>query len=358
MMYLSFAQAFIFRVECGDMKYQSLLMIGTFLVTCGLVYLNMPADLILYQFSETKCDHVVFTKTLGLIDVSNKVLGTGAFSLVLQGQVRDTDMSVAIKIGMTHDSGIERDARILSSLNGTENFPLYYGTDYVRCERGGKLFNYPFIAMELLGDSVASFTEKKQVFLPSINRIEPAIRIGQGIVNGLRVLHEQQRYIMHDVYPRNIVLPRDTSSASVEFVPKLIDFGESIKIFPGGSIGYNRLNRLYTSVREDLNLPLGPRDDIERVVYLIVSIYRGGVMPWNFPERDMDRIPLYKAQMTIDDICTGLPTPIKDLLTYARSGNLSASDIPDFEYINSLFEEALSRFVKTHSETSLKGPIV
>jgi hypothetical protein len=265
------------------------------------------------------------------------VLGAGAFSLVLVGNAIDaaSPFDVAVKIGMSERAGIDQDTKILSALNGTANFPIYFGTSHVRCQKGSRIYTHPVLIMELLGDSVDSLAHALESSSTSY-RVQKALEIGRGVLDGVEQLHRKLGLVMHDIYARNVVLSKDMG----QVVPKLIDFGESFGIQTHGTSNYQYLNRLYTSIREDNGDPLGPRDDLERIVYLMVHVAHGGRMPW-FSE-DGDLVVSNKASMPPSEVCRFLPQEIEQILVYARSGISVASDLPNYDYVRDLIDRALS----------------
>jgi serine/threonine protein kinase len=249
---------------------------------------------------------------------------------------------------MTSRAGVDEDTRILSHLNGTESFPIYFGTTHVPCQKGKRIYTHPVVIMELLGESVDTFA-RASVYKSASYRIKEALIVGRQVLDGLKILHTELGLIMHDLYPRNVVYSRDTLNKTA----KLLDFGESSPIYLDGVVMYNYLNRLYTSLREDRREPLGPRDDIERLVYLMVYIVGSGIMPW--ASDDPDWLVSRKAAMKTSDVCSFLPQEIVEILEYARNGISKAEDLPDYDRIRYLIETALLQLPQNEDADTLNS---
>ena len=320
-------------------------------VTFGIYHFAQP-----HKIAETlfeipgKCASSVMVPTIGRIHISDDIVGAGAFSLVLKGTAVDQvpPFDVAVKIGMSSRAGVDEDTRILSHLNGTESFPIYLGTTHVPCQKGKRIYTHPVVIMELLGESVDTFA-RASVYKSASYRIKEALIVGRQVLDGLKILHTELGLIMHDLYPRNVVYSRDTLNKTA----KLLDFGESSPIYLDGVVMYNYLNRLYTSLREDRREPLGPRDDIERLVYLMVYIVGSGIMPW--ASDDPDWLVSRKAAMKTSDVCSFLPQEIVEILEYARNGISKAEDLPDYDRIRYLIETALLQLPQNEDADTLNS---
>ena len=311
--------------------------IAVALLTVAMIFVDLSAEITQRAFTiSSQCESFIHIPTLGRIHISREILGAGAFSLVLTGRAMDIEprMDVAVKIGISDHAGIDADTKILTALNGTANFPNYFGTTTVRCNRGEQTHTYPALVMELLGDSVDIFARKVEL-KSGAYRVRKALEIGRGVLDGVERLHRDFGIIMHDIYARNIVLSRDSDVS----VPRLIDFGESLNFQTDGARDYKTLNRLYTSIREDRNEPLGPRDDLERIVYLMVHVVLGGEMPW--ASDDGDWVVYRKASMNPKIVCNILPKEIAQILVYARSGIENATSLPDYNFVRKLIDTAL-----------------
>ena len=313
-------------------------LLAAAIITIAIIYITLPSGITDLIFTiPGQCDKFVHIPTLGRIYITQQVLGAGAFSLVLVGRAIDAypEIDVAVKIGMSERAGIAEDTKVLTALNGTVNFPNYYGTTHVRCQRGDRVYTHPVLVMELLGNSVDTLARNAATSVTSY-RVRKALEIGRGVLDGVQILHQTLGLMMHDIYARNIVFSKDDN----QLVPKLIDFGECLRIEKHGARDYHSLNRLYTSIREDQREPLGPRDDLERIVYLMIHVAHGGQMPW-FSE-DGEWITSKKASMNANDVCSFLPKEVAQILVYARSGIVDAADLPNYDYVRELINTAIS----------------
>lgn len=279
-----------------------------------------------------QCDNSVNTSTLGWIRLGGAI-GKGSFSVVLEGMVLATKQLVAVKIGVEQDAGLWRDEQILGAVNGSDLFPYYYGSGWLGCtHRSGRSSRYPFIVLELLGPPLTQDFEGNE----PADRIVKAIKIADQLVRAVEIMHKQLGYVVHDMYPNN-VLGKLSDSSQV----KLVDFGEVIRTDLhakdhswGPAMTYTPLNSMFSSIREDKREALSQRDDLERVVYLMIILARGADIPW--ANRKM------KAEMSLENICAGMPIEFVTLLRYARETLRFQEDI-DFVYVGALLKSAITR---------------
>lgn len=215
------------------------------LLSAGLalsaMYLLVNFDEIQRLVDPAKCETAIHVGTLGTINVS-RMLGKGAFSLVMKGLAADSGYPVAVKIAISPEAGIKHDEFILSRLNGSSYFPYYYGSGRTRCtSRGGRVVVYPYIVMEQLGKTAGEIAEAT----PSReDRLEYALEVGTQILNALEEFHSQTGHVFHDLYPMN--LAESAQGGNI----KLFDFGQIIRMNQFVPDEYMKLNPLYSSLRE------------------------------------------------------------------------------------------------------------
>ena len=101
------------------------------------------------------------------------------------------------------------------------------------------------------------------------------------------------------------------------------------------------MNRCYTTLREDDQRPISQRDDLERLVYVMVYMYGLGLF-WQDPAtRACDERLSLKASLTEDQICYGFPPEVAEILRYAR-WELGPKERPDYNLLRTLLETAVS----------------
>ena len=274
------------------------------------------------------CEPFLETESIGLVQIG-KMINRGSFSLVLEGYAVESHMNVAVKLGMTPLANTERDVELLNKLNGSSAFPFIYGAGVTRCEKriSKRAVYYPYIVMERLGSPVSSLIAK----IPDrTERIKLAAKIADNVLTGVSELHSIG-YLMHDLYSENVLLTSNDQDNAHSV--KLIDFGEVVNRDTPRL--YNQINSCYTSVREDQGLPLSQRDDLERVVYLIMSIV-DEQLPWqNLVISDRK---LFKEVSVWGTLAASYPASLATLLRYARH-KLSRGAPIDLDYCRSLLSD-------------------
>ena len=308
-------------------------------VTSTLLLLTASAWVVLSSlelfYDPGYCENTVHSESLGPVRVGS-VISRGAFSIVMGGVAVATGQEVAIKVGVDPTAATMLDVGLLKAVNGSDSFPYYYGSGSTRCEKkfSKRIVSYPYIVMERLGESVSSL---KQRFGDRSHRLKAALKVAEQLLDGVHELHNLN-YLLHDIYPENVLLERfpDTDES---LKIKLIDFGEILPI--GRSAFYRPLNSLYTSVREDRGEPLSPRDDLERIVYLIMAI-ADTRMPWEDVHEDNRKIA--KVNFCMDGLGGLYPPALAKLFTYARRGLAFGAPI-DVEYCRALLQEAAQTIV-------------
>ena len=269
-----------------------------------------------------RCDNHIYSESLGIINLG-EVIGHGSFSLVMSGTAVTSGKSVAVKLGISEMAGVHNDVLILSAVNGSESFPLYYGSGTTTCATRltKNIRRYPYIVLERLGEPVASIMS---TIFDREARIEIALLIGVQILNGLEELHKLG-YIIHDLYGQNVLFIK--SQKREDYRIKLIDFGEMLS-YPAFS--YKSLNNQYTSVREDAGLLLSQRDDLERLVFLMMEVIDGG-LPWrNYAPEQRAAV---KSEFSL--VSNSYPSALVAFLDYARN-KLRLSEEIDFVYCRML----------------------
>lgn len=295
-------------------KWEALLAVSLLSIAGVILYYPLPvAEPFAEEVSMYNCDTFAVSTTLGRIDLV-KPLGHGSFSLVLLGIVAEQQLEVAVKIGMRSRANLSREREILS--HESAHLPMLYGTCSISCAEG---LSRPCLVLELLE--------------PLVTRgLEDVLNIGMQTARALQHLHESTQYLMHDLHPGNLMMGRDRRV-------KLIDFGEAVRV--GETI--QPINPLYRSIYEELGLVISQRDDIERLVYVLVTLFHRR-LPWQTSNGECD--VRLKLGMTETEICEGFPPQIAEILFYARSC-LPYGHVPDYTFISDQFRSALKSLSST-----------
>eukprot|EP00428_Durinskia_dybowskii_P062275 CAMPEP_0170370676 /NCGR_PEP_ID=MMETSP0117_2-20130122/8634_1 /TAXON_ID=400756 /ORGANISM="Durinskia baltica, Strain CSIRO CS-38" /LENGTH=441 /DNA_ID=CAMNT_0010625459 /DNA_START=40 /DNA_END=1365 /DNA_ORIENTATION=+ len=200
--------------------------------------------------------------------------------------------------------------------------------------------DYSFMVIDLLGPSLEElFNKCSRKF-----SIKTVIQLADQMLERVDALHT--RFLIHrDIKPANFVIGVGSRAAQVFCV----DFGLSKRYCDPKSMRhiFQRNDRSltgtprYASINNHLGIEQSRRDDLESVAYILIYFLRGS-LPWqglksNKPEQKYRLILQKKQQVTIGQLCQGLPSPFAEFLAYTRSLKFDAK--PDMLYLRKLFRD-------------------
>ena len=263
------------------------------------------------------------------IDYSN-IIGKGPFATVYLGVDSYTGQKVAVKMepkknSLFCNSYLKKEIDVYSKLGSYKSIPKIYWS--------GANSNYNILVLELLGSSL------EKVFLQRFKKfsLSETINIGLKILDILEYIHN--RNIIHrDIKTTCFYIKENDISINSNIY--ILDFGNA-KEYIDPITGYHiplTLGNSYigdyrfSSINSFLGYEKSRRDDIESLGYILIYFLKGS-LPW-YNYKDKNLVKKKKLSISLDDLCSGLPSGIKDFIQH--SFNLNFSDKPNYSYLRNL----------------------
>jgi serine/threonine protein kinase len=196
------------------------------------------------------------------------------------------------------------------------------------------------MVMDLLGPSLEDlFTRCSRKF-----SLKTVLQIADQILERIDCLH--QRHLIHrDIKPANFTIGINETSSSIYCV----DFGLSKRYRHPKTLQHipHRDGRSltgtprYASINNHLGIEQSRRDDLESVGYILVYFLKGA-LPWQGlkaknAQKKYRLILEKKQQVSIAQLCSGLPSQFAEFLAYSRALKFDAK--PDIPYLRKLFRD-------------------
>jgi serine/threonine protein kinase len=271
----------------------------------------------------------------------SKKIGSGSFGVVYAGVDCLTNEAVVAKIEKKEDlkkkkkgSSLEMEYNLYQGMfgrAGDSNFGLPVVLHYYQDNRIHALFLKMYeqdlgFLLKASQDQRFSLKTTLMIGIQLLDRIH--------LIHNLKMLHR-------DIKPSNFVKGFNDN------VFRIIDFGLAKEYVVGEKThiplikGKNLIGTpRYVSLRTHEGLEQSRRDDMESLVYLIISLLKP--LPWNSTESRKKEemhawIKSVKEAHPPDKLCQGLPGFLERLLAYVRR-DLHFIEKPDYDWMRSMME--------------------
>jgi|TARA_Y100000992_G_scaffold299504_1_gene266404 serine/threonine protein kinase len=263
--------------------------------------------------------------------IINKI-GKGTFGVVYKGENIRTKELVAIKIETltSKHSLLKREAKISRQLeynNGIAKIK-WYGVDSDNI----------YVVFELLGVTLSSYIERLKKF-----SLKTTIVLGIQMIERIKSIHVNG--ILHrDIKPDNFIMGRNDTH-----ILYIIDFGLSKNyIINNKHIKERHKKKMIGTVRyASINIHNGiessRRDDLISIGYVLIYFLKGS-LPWQgvtakTKEEKYEKIGKIKQDISIDELCSGLPDKFKQYFEYCYY--LNFDDEPNYHMLCGLLVSML-----------------
>jgi len=198
--------------------------------------------------------------------------------------------------------------------------------------------------MDLLGKSLEDLLKECRGKF----NLKTVLHVAVQMIERIKVVHEE-RIIHRDIKPDNFMTGANEKTKNTIHI---IDFGlakcykdrsgEHIPFIEGKSLtGTAR----YASINTHVGYEQSRRDDLESIGHVLLYFLKGS-LPWQgLPGKTnvekYANIKKKKKEVSVSDLCKGLPDEFKDFMNYCR--NLGFTQDPDYNYIIGLFEGCMKK---------------
>lgn len=265
--------------------------------------------------------------------VVGKKIGGGAFGEVHEAKFHRkngaiTDVAIKFEPVTAQKQFIAKEIGILRSLKGNVGFAKCFGC--------GIASGFNFVAMQLLGSSLAQLLDKHGPF-----QLETVCQIGTQMVDRLEILH-QKNWIHSDLKPDNIVIGQSDQS-----VIYLIDFGLATKFEIADTPQKSAVvggNSRFMSVGAHERF-ISFQNDIESLGFLLAYLVKEE-LPWDVQQiacmikkmnnREIFAAVLETKKVQFQHLLQTLPKPIATFLATSRC--ITHTEKPDYNVLRNILK--------------------
>ena len=268
-----------------------------------------------------------------------KRVGKGSFGTVYQGQIKDTNDKVAIKIEKRekNDTGtLETEAYRLIYLQGD-------GIPKIFCYGNNQSHN--LLVEELLGKSLEElFNSCNKKF-----SLKTVCVLGIEMIKLIQFVHNKY-HIHRDIKPDNFMTGRGINEDKIY----IIDFGLAKKYYSTSKKQHIKFcegkhligTARYCGRNAHRGYEQGRRDDIESIGYVLMY-FLVGMLPWQGLkikklEDQFEKIAQKKYNTSFEELTEGQPEEF--LKYFQHCDELQFEEQPDYEYLIGLFQSMIDKY--------------
>lgn len=272
----------------------------------------------------------------GRFEVQDK-LGEGCFGAVFLGKDKKSNSPVAVKFEDSQcgaPGSLAMENSLLKQI-GEPQRPQGFAEVFFF----GKVGSFTCMVMDLLGKSLEECMEVCQGKMEASS----AVLIAEQALRRIEYLHSKG-VVHRDIKPENFMYGRGGKIHHLH----LIDFGLSDTYFGRRHVCQSSGNSMvgtarYCSVNTHKAINQTRRDDLEAIAHMLIYFMRGA-LPWSglkgarTEKEKYEMIGKRKESIPPEELCAGMPSAFKFLLSYARA--LPFVERPDYERLLHIFRKA------------------
>jgi serine/threonine protein kinase len=230
---------------------------------------------------------------------------------------------------------IEHEVRVLRYMRGVPGFPKVRTFNFVG--------SHKYYVMDLFDKSLSGLRKEQAAKRLVTGQL---IRLAHQMLDRIESLHKRG-LLMYDIHQGNFML-RGPDLYVIDPGMALPFYNDQLQHLPQvkSPVTASCKNSHYATRNDMAGRSVSRRDDLERLIYLLVELNTGR-LPWS-DEKDWDRIRVLKGRPP-STICTGDAAWLEPALTYVYS--LQFDQEPYYGILRSAFNRELDRL---HDAKQLK----